>query len=598
MRERSLAGALTIASMVAGAACQASPLPRDSGARDSGARADVTFQVASRVPRPAFAENDWPYRPSVTMSEGWACAAFESERGRIHQCWEAGPHPRAFTVPWMKDRIYVARDRWCEHDTRAMTFRCWQRPHRGDTGPREMPPGWQWLNPHDVGSNEGNRGDRLEDVIMGGTFACLRTNAAQGVFCLGDNRFGQLGSSARPRPQSRPGDPAFVRGLGYEVKPALGTWHACALAEPGAPSESEEISVVCWGRGDHGQLGAPAPDRCIVGGKAVACARRPVHGPRVESQMAALGVGDLFTCVSAKGGTRCWGANRDGLIGVRGSCPASLRRAWPTPDGPVPAPNASCTAKPVKLPGATMFDSTFEVAPREIRYQGYVLSAIPAPRDPKLGRELVSPGSDASWCAPRVDGVVCWGEKYSPPGAPAKPVQIVFEPRPSLGDLAVIDDPPAAATRKNCQIERPCLYPVPRLPTCAGDDDPGIPVSEILAKAKSLSGGIVRVRGALGVGTLRPIPNPFFSSSNLCRPAVSCCKQLESPALVGGPDGALALDRLGCVGDESRACCNIPAYGQPVIATGVLSLEPEERTTVGWRLVNASVCEVRNSDAN
>jgi len=38
-----------------------------------------------------------------------SCAAFESERGRIHQCWDAGPHPRAFTVPWMKDHADVAR---------------------------------------------------------------------------------------------------------------------------------------------------------------------------------------------------------------------------------------------------------------------------------------------------------------------------------------------------------------------------------------------------------------------------------------------------------------------------------------------------------
>ena len=119
---------------------------------------------------------------------------------------------------------------------------------------------------------------------MGGTFACLRTSQAQGVFCLGDDRFGQLGSSAPPRPQSAAGDPAFVRDVGREVKPALGTWHACALAAP--RTMSDPLPIVCWGRGDHGQLGAPAPDKCIVDGQVVACARTPVRGPRVNDQMA------------------------------------------------------------------------------------------------------------------------------------------------------------------------------------------------------------------------------------------------------------------------------------------------------------------------
>ena len=165
------------------------------------------------------------------MSDGWACAVFGSERGPIRQCWDAGPNPRAFPAPWMKDAIYVAHDRWCEHE--GLTFRCWQRPRRGDTRPREMPASWQWLNPHNAGWNDiYNRGDRLEDVIMGGTFACLRTTLAQGVFCLGDDRFGQLGSSTPPRPQAGAGDPAFVRDIRPSVTPAHRTRPACALPAP------------------------------------------------------------------------------------------------------------------------------------------------------------------------------------------------------------------------------------------------------------------------------------------------------------------------------------------------------------------------------
>jgi len=102
------------------------------------------------------------------------------------------------------------------------------------------------------------------------------------------------------------------------------------------------------------------------------------------------------------------------------------------------------------------------------------------------------------------------------------------------------------------------------------------------------------VRGALGVGALHPRAITGWEGSNTkCDPAVSCCNWREAPALIGGPDGALAIEGLGCAGDESRVCCNTPAYGQNVIASGVLVREPEGQTTVGWRLVNASLCEVR-----
>jgi hypothetical protein len=388
-----------------------------------------------------------------------------------------------------------------------------------------------------------------------------------------------------------------VRDVGREVTPALGTWHACALSAPRGRSLHGDLAVACWGRGDHGQLGAPAPDKCTVDGKTIACARTPVRGPRVKDQMAVLGAGDLFTCVNSMEGTRCWGASRDGLFGVRGSCPESLRLAWPTPDGPVSAPNASCTTTPVSLPGVNGFDPHLRVSPRRICSGGRCFDGVPKPRDPKLTRYFVSPGSDASACAARGDGVICWGEKYSPPGAPDQPVPVVFEPLPSLGDQAIIPGPDAAAAagKARCQVQQPCRDPVKKLPACEGDNDPGRPVAEILAKTKTLSGGVVRVRGALGVGAL--VPAVYSSGMDWerpkCDPDVACCRSLWTPVLVGGADGALSIEGMWCGGDESRVCCNAPAYGQTVIASGVLSREPQERKTVGWRLSNVSVCEVK-----
>ena len=133
-----------------------------------------------------------------------------------------------------------------------------------------------------------------------------------------------------------------------------------------------------------------------------------------------------------------------------------------------------------------------------------------------------------------------------------------------------------------------------KLPPCEGDNDPWRPVADILARAKSLSGGIVRVRGALGVGAV--VPGPSVGGMNVdrpsCDPAVSCCGHLWARVLVGGADGALAIESMSCSGDESRVCCNAPAYGQSVIASGVLVREQQGQTTVGWRLVNVTVCEV------
>jgi len=553
------------------------------------------FQVATRVPRPTGGA-EFQRHSQIILGEGWGCATFDSERGKIHQCWDAGPSPRAWLVPTLKGQTFVGPDRTCEHDVHGLTFRCWHRPRRGDKQLREMPPAWQWLNPHKAAWEDSyNRSDRLKDVVMGPTFACLRTTRNDRVFCLGDNRFGQLGSSTPPRPETGVEDATWVRGVGPVVTPALGTWHGCGLAEPAG--FNERIPVVCWGRGDHGQLGAPAPDRCVVGGRRIPCARKPVRGPTVKDQMAVLAAGDLFTCVTSSEGTACWGANRDGLFGVPGSCPEALRRAWPTLDGPVAAPNASCTTTPVQLPDATEFDPHLTVRPREICYRvgdrERCLSGVPKPRDATIAHYRVSPGSDASACAVSDDRVICWGEKYSPPGEPDKPVPVALEALPPIGDLAImsiIGRTDAAKGKQSCQIQRACPEPVRKVPPCTGREQ-ARPASEILADAQALAGRTVRVRGPLGAGRLGPRRSFFYDFE--CDSRTSCCEWVWAPVVVGADNGLLALDSLFCAGDESRVCCNAPAYGQTVVATGRLRRDPYAPTATSWawQLADVSLCE-------
>jgi len=79
-----------------------------------------------------------------------------------------------------------------------------------------------------------------------------------------------------------------------------------------------------------------------------------------------------------------------------------------------------------------------------------------------------------------------------------------------------------------------------------------------------------------------------------------CCESVRAPALVvsgSAPPGeamprGVELKRLGCEGDESRLCCDVPAHGQRVIAAGRLA---ESRLPsaqgIRWSLTDVELCE-------
>jgi alpha-tubulin suppressor-like RCC1 family protein len=78
----------------------------------------------------------------------------------------------------------------------------------------------------------------------------------------------------------------------------LGHLHACMLTAAGAPW--------CWGSNEYGQLGAPAPQRCVEG-VGQPCSARPlsVAGGLVLSSLTAS---HRFTCgLTADGAAWCWG---------------------------------------------------------------------------------------------------------------------------------------------------------------------------------------------------------------------------------------------------------------------------------------------------
>lgn len=499
----------------------------------------------------------------VVLGEGWGCA-HGALAGDVWQCWEAGPRPQAFTVPWLRGGLRFAPDRICELATPELAFRCWQRPRPGDVGPHELPASWEWLNPHHAGWEDAyKRGDRVGGVVVGGTFACLQTTKNEGVFCLGDDRFGQLGSSSVPGPDADGTDPAFVRGLWPAMWLTAGTWHACALAAPRGMGEGGYTA--CWGRGDAGQLGGPAPDTCTVDGQAIACARHPVRGPAVPG-MSVVRAGDLYTCVTTREGIKCWGANRDAFFGVPGSCPESLRSAWPTLAGPVAAPKAACSATPVPIPGVSGFEPSFSAFPRGLCFGSHggrrcIGGIVDTPRKGGVHGVALSPGSDASACGLRDGGaVVCWGDGYSPSRAPDAPVTIAFAPAAPAGEAAILSVGDPNSWAAGCLVRRGCEPVAHPAPPCARDLA-SRPLAEIVADAKALTGQVIHARGRLGVG---------WTSHSLVGCPHQCCNGVSASVVLGAGDDQLGLTGLGCAGDDSAICCNAPAFGQTVVASGRL----------------------------
>jgi hypothetical protein len=112
--------------------------------------------------------------------------------------------------------------------------------------------------------------------------------------------------------------------------------------------------------------------------------------------------------------------------------------------------------------------------------------------------------------------------------------------------------------------------------------------SDLLASAETLWGQEVQVRGLLGVGTRT------FGWNNACvrEGFRACCNDEGARIVLGGATETLGLPDLSCSGDESLLCCDVPAYGQVVVATGRLTKAAPERSPPDprWILEDARLC--------
>lgn len=134
------------------------------------------------------------------------------------------------------------------------------------------------------------------DVIIissGYAHTCASTDS-NGLFCWGDNYFGQLGGAAASSivPQAVENLPSDVTSI------TSGYTHSCAHDNGG--------EILCWGDNSRGQLGDGSTTDSST----------PVSITGLSSSLTAISAGGGHTCaVSSGGGLYCWGSNWRGELG-------------------------------------------------------------------------------------------------------------------------------------------------------------------------------------------------------------------------------------------------------------------------------------------
>ncbi|TPV92843.1 MAG: RCC1 repeat-containing protein [Myxococcales bacterium FL481] len=141
---------------------------------------------------------------------------------------------------------------------------------------------------------------RLDDASAlagGGSFGCAVRRGGK-VSCWGDNGARQLGSGTASDVWTTP---VPVRRLSGMQGIDSGIEHSCAFGQG---------SVVCWGRGEQGQLGVDQP-------------QQPEPGAKIALDAVELAAGARHTCARLRDGAiACWGDDAQGQLGLGARGPA------------------------------------------------------------------------------------------------------------------------------------------------------------------------------------------------------------------------------------------------------------------------------------
>ena len=167
---------------------------------------------------------------------------------------------------------------------------CWGDDKYGQVGSGATSGKWYYM-PQAVAGLSG-----ATQVDCGGNHCCAVT--ATGLFCWGNNEFGQVTAVGAPPTGTAQPIATPVKVLQPAVQVATGEYHTCAVDGGG--------TVRCWGLGSAGQLGE---GNHTVGAAAVVT--------KVGASVKNLDCGKTFCCAVIQEGTvNCWGLNMQGQIGT------------------------------------------------------------------------------------------------------------------------------------------------------------------------------------------------------------------------------------------------------------------------------------------
>lgn len=178
---------------------------------------------------------------------------------------------------------------------------------------------------------------------------------------------------------------------------------------------------------------------------------------------------------------------------------------------------------------------------------------------------------------------------HVPPEAttiPLGPIAMRFATQ--VGGLAVRDTRDPEKYARSCRVHSPCKPFIP-LGRCPKDIRP-IDASELAAFVPTALDERLSVRGRLGMG-----PGP--GTVGMCRQnegaPQNCCNRSSPRVFVGDIPHGARLAGLTCGGDESRICCEVPAFGQVVVATGYVMNELDSMIVSRggrWSLSDVVLC--------
>jgi len=217
--------------------------------------------------------------------------------------------------------------------------------------------------------------------LSAGVSSTCAIRAADDLYCVGANTFGQLGNGTLTSTT----EPQKVVGISKVSSVSVGSSSACAVTQSGA--------LYCWGDNSSGQLGIGNTDS-----KTVATLVNSL------SNVSQVSVGDNFACALATSGTlSCWGANDSGQLAT------GSKQASSTPvlvnQLPTGVTKVTASGKRVCVIAGDIFcwgDFASFVFPTELR------NWVPTKVSGSSGATSVELGGDFG-CFTLSSSISCWG---------------------------------------------------------------------------------------------------------------------------------------------------------------------------------------------